>query len=210
VDGLTGHCNEKLRLQYLQRHCYAVLALSDEEGAFWVRRVMHTSPPTTNPLDPDKYWKYVVSGYMRTRKVALVQSPGKSYWSYSCLLFQKARYCCRHIYSVVDRPPTKTDAAIRWWTSYLLHYKRNDGGLYRRLRQTANEQGARQVTSFVYNELEGRHSRSSSFFEEAWTRSILRTSGTYWEGKDVDTIAGEGELDDAMAPFDTSQEFGGS
>jgi hypothetical protein len=91
------------------------------DRAFWV---------TT---DPNNNWEChpVIPSIRRTRCVILYtyyldDNPPHTYFHCDCLTVARKGYCCRHMYSVLERPPTSDDFNFFCFKQYDLNYGTND------------------------------------------------------------------------------------
>lgn len=56
--------------------------------------------------------------------VKVIEFQEHSHLECSCGLFQRCGYPCRHIYSVLGRPPTPSDVILRYHKTFRYHYRR--------------------------------------------------------------------------------------
>ena len=120
---LNSHVTDILILQYTQSCSYQVCRSS--AGSFLVKHkpyAVHPAAPTWH--DVDAFTQYMVPRYCRTRVVKVIEFQEHSHLECSCGLFQRCGYPCRHIYSVLDRPPTPSDVILRYHKTFRYHYHR--------------------------------------------------------------------------------------
>ena len=130
--------------------------------------------------------KYIIPRFERTRVVNLVQMPdGTWVLVCSCRLFNTRRYACRHVYRVLKRHPTLSDANVRWQNGYCQHYGRNDEltDAYMDLR-SAELPGIivtdEEVASIKSTTRVGSGDRDEDYFLRSYKKLYLRGSNTFW------------------------------
>ena len=67
--------------------------------------------------------KHVIPRFENTRRVKIQDLPGGEYVLVcDCKIFTKYGHGCRHVYRLLKRRPLITDARVRWYNGYALHY----------------------------------------------------------------------------------------
>ena len=108
----------------MQRVCFKVCRDGDE--SFLVKSESSQHLPCSSYDDIDALSRYMVPSYSRPRVFQVVEFQQRLCLVCSCSLFQKSRYPCRHIYSVLGRTPIPSDAIVRYHKVYRYCYGQED------------------------------------------------------------------------------------
>eukprot|EP00970_Alexandrium_tamarense_P016621 scaffold6980_cov213-Alexandrium_tamarense.AAC.1 len=130
--------------------------------------------------------KYIIPRFEHTRVVELKKLPDGTWVIVcSCGLFKTMGYACRHMYKVLKRDPTSSDAKIRWHNGYCEDYGRNNEltKAYMELR-SVNLPGVsvtdNEVTLIKTSMQIGCGERDEGFFSRSLNKLCLRGRSTFW------------------------------